>query len=660
MVLKVPTPAVPGGAQVGNVTTAPSANTPFQSFSVPNLGEDFGKVVETDSSLTQLAGGLSDSLQKLSQKAAQDQRDAESLDLLKKQNYGDEAVRVVIDNEVSLMGENALGGTDRVEAAIDDIEKGLRADTDNLSTSGKIALEQYIRSLRSKALAAVMSHERQQRYAHTIEVVDTSIKNAIQDGVTGFMDSLELNKAQELIAQRALTRAKLTTVPGSKDARELAELLMRNSTSIMYEEAINRALAMNDLTGSTRAVELLAEAKGAGLLSADALGRAEAAVSAMRLDKVSRAEGVALFNRLPDNPTAAKEELEARDDIGGRMKDAIFDRYLKERAFAEAEEDRIYAEQYESAMINAKLGDGSVSEPVLAMMRGQDARAVRAEMDYWELDKVSGSVHTDRDAMIEWNGMLDNARALLDYDKFLTDFGNKFSHSNGDRDRAITAWRSARHSQQAAESAADQYWAKLALQDKKTLYTRVEKAFEHLLTTRTEILWERNTERNKRFRNQFIEAARLEFGERHDDDDPLNMKEMREIVDEVGARIVIGGGLSERSLHGSEVLSDVRDAKGKLVGGRAEVALAFGGVEERDRFEVLRWYRLDNNIPITEPIILKELRAWVLENVTLTRVIPPAVSESVNIGLDRLGMAINEANRQDYYRRYLINKHGGG
>lgn len=49
MVLRVPTPAIPGGNQVGNVQVAPSADTPIQRFTVPNLGENFGTFRQDDS-----------------------------------------------------------------------------------------------------------------------------------------------------------------------------------------------------------------------------------------------------------------------------------------------------------------------------------------------------------------------------------------------------------------------------------------------------------------------------------------------------------------------------------------------------------------------------------------------------------------------------------
>lgn len=666
MALKVPTPAVPGGAQVGNVTTAPSANTPFQSFSVPNLGEDFGKVVETDSPLTQLAPGVSEGLQKLAQKAAQDQRDAENLDLITKQNYGDEALLAAVNEEQSLLGEHALGGTDRMTAALDTLENELRKETDNLTQAGQIALERYIHNLRTRGMSAVTAHEREQRHAFTIEQIDVSMSNAINTGVINYMDPQAMESSLLLLGQRARTRAEMTMEPGSQNAKDLAEKILRENASKLYSGAIGRALNEKSLGGATRAKELLAEAKATELLTPTALEALEESINISLMEEIARRDGLILLQNYPTDMKSARSSVEARTDIDGDTKDAIYDRYIMERALKVQAEDVAYAELLDAYLLMAHQdGVDAVSELELRLLRPADARAIRLEMVYAEGEKITGN-RTDVNALKEWDAMGEPERGRLTNDEFLERFGNKFSNIDGRRDEAKKEWASAVEKVRGADVAAANLIAKNARDDDTRARADAKAYFDDLIMARKTAYWPNaHSDRDKAQRAAFVVAAQREFRQRNERGvltssgtrPPMTALEMEEIINTLSSRIV----LDNTDFQVFDLMSDVRDADGRLVGNRKgrDVSEMLSAFEERDRFEIIQWYRRSTDIPANDPVEEAELDGFIFRELLITHDIPEKVLKEINQMLFDTGKAENVNNQQHLYRRFLIHREGG-
>ena len=423
----------------------------------------------------------------------------------------------------------------------------------------------------------------------------------------------------------------------------------------MYALSIDRALAVGgggSLGGTTRAVELLEQAKHANLLTAEDLERVERAVRVKTLDEAARKEGFNMLAVYGEDAIAAKTAIESRGDWDGEMKDAVYERYIKERDGKKTEEDRVYAEIYDAAMTDAKNGDGSVDAVIINRLKGADARAVSAEMSYWEKEKWSGGRLTDQRVMRVWNGMLDDERAKLDYDEFLVTYANHFSNVSGERDAATAGWRAAKHDAQADEVAATRRLDKADRALANSHYTRMERVFERLVATSKARLDEDQ-------RAQFVQAVRFEFGERHSVDHPITITEMKALVSEMMNNIVFTKGW-DQTLSVYDAISGLRDEDGDLIKGDDQDTQEWlwQGIEEGDRFEVLRWYRRDNDIPQGKDVDAKKLHNWIFDDVLPSRVIPPEDLPSVERGLKRLGLTSNEANRQYYYMRWLIQMNG--
>jgi hypothetical protein len=669
MALKIPTP-------VSTVRPARGTGMSFRSISVPNLAPTFGISQESTANAAALMN-ISETGQRLAQQIDADRKEAETLSLITTQNTGDAAALKIMNGEAQKLGQHSLGAAVRAKVELETIENELREGAGDLTRSGKIAFERYLLNLRNQVLGSVTTHERTQRRAFTIEQIEVSISNTVVAGVNNAWDSGLMNSDIMLLAQRTKSLSEMTMVPDSKEQKELAEKLFRENASKMYEGAINRALDSPDrpLAGAERAKQLFNEAKAAGLLSVDALQRTEAAVNIMVMDAVARAEGMKLFETHGQDSGAAIEAVIAREDISDKLKDAIRDRYEFERNYAEAAKDRAYQDRFDSLLIKATLGDGTggVTKNDLKDLEGDDQRTVIAEMRHWANHLANPILVSDRAVMKTWNGMDFVARGKLSYDAFLTGYANKFSALPGagggasDRDIAIEAWRSARKELGSASLVADKHFAKLERSAIKDAATRAAKLFEQTLDTRKVILWPKvkhDDEEVTGNRAAFMEAARQEFYERHSPENPLTDKQWKEIIDDVGSRIMIGG----KALGVYQAMSDVRlwgdDSANNLAlkgvgldSGRLDVIFAF--IEPRDRFEVIRWYRRATGTTPDVEVDENHFHNWVLKNINLKQTLSPKVKAWVNTALENLGVAINVENQQNYYMRWMIHTNGG-
>ena len=134
---------------------------------------------------------------------------------------------------------------------------------------------------------------------------------------------------------------------------------------------------------------------------------------------------------------------------------------------------------------------------------------------------------------------------------------------------------------------------------------------------------------------------------------------MKALVSEMMNNIVFTKGW-DQTLSVYDAISGLRDEDGDLIKGDDQETQEWlwQGIEEGDRFEVLRWYRRDNDIPQGKDVDAKKLHNWIFDDVLPSRVIPPEDLPSVERGLKRLGLTSNEANRQYYYMRWLIQMNG--
>jgi hypothetical protein len=266
---RVARPAGAGVTQLGAVKPI-AADTPYQNLKAPDLSSGARLMQEMgakgqDAVLAQSASQLADRQQD------------ETLKLLEAQEQGAAEERSIIDEMSSTQEGNAIGSAkkakDRINAFIDSM-----ATTEGLTTQGKIARKRYENSLRNSVSSQGDQHERAEKQKYITNMAKTSITTAQERGVDYYHSDTEMTKQAGLIAQRSKSVAELTTVPGTKGAKILAERLRSENVSKMYTGAIDRALA----NGHTeRAKDLLAQAKAGGLIDAASgdLGRAEKAVS---------------------------------------------------------------------------------------------------------------------------------------------------------------------------------------------------------------------------------------------------------------------------------------------------------------------------------------------------------------------------------------------
>jgi len=171
-------------------------------------------------------------------------------------------------------------------------------------------------------------------------------------------------------------------------------------------------------------------------------------------------------------------------------------------------------------------------------------------------------------------------------------------------------------------------------------------------------LWPETNDKKERAR--FVEAARLEFLERHSIEKPMTIVEMTALIDEMTNDIVFTEGTNQ-TMPVSEAIFGIRDEDGDLIEGdemEDKKEWLWQGVEDRDRFDVIRWYRRDNNIPKGKEIDANQLHNWIFNTVIKTRKIPPEHLISIDAGLGYLGLPPNEVNRQNYYMRWLISVNG--
>ena len=110
-----------------------------------------------------------------------------------------------------------------------------------------------------------------------------------------------------------------------------------------------------------------------------------------------------------------------------------------------------------------------------------------------------------------------------------------------------------------------------------------------------------------------------------------------------------------------DLMSDVRGADGRLVGNRKgkDVSEMLSAFEERDRFEIIQWYRRSTGIPANDPVEEAKLDAFIFSELLITHDIPEKVLNEINQMLFDTGKAENVNNQQHLYRRFLIHRGGG-
>lgn len=688
MALRIPT-------AVSTVRPPRSTGMGFRSIAVPDFAQTFGTGTENPGDAAvwgEIAAGGKQLAAVVDAEHKQDVKDAQTLALLTTQNTGDAAARVITDDEAARLGRNAGGGIERARAELDKLEAQLREGTEDLTEPGKIALERYILGLRNKVLNAVTTHERQQRHAAMVEEIDVSLSNSVTEGARQFLNSEALQGQLLVLAQQSKNRAEMTMVPGSDEAEALAEKIYRENASKMYDSAINRALRMEDkLYGVARGKQLFDEAKAAGLLSNEALDRLEGVLNTTATDQRARAAGIQLFVDHGQDSKAAVAAVEAMN-ISDPEKDAIRVRYQFERAQALAARDLAYAERLKNFYKIAMGGDGTVPISDLDTLDTDDRRAVEAVMDYHEKEKQNNN-KTDPVVLEKWDAMNRDERGVISPGEFFKNYAGKVSNTAGERDNMIGEWEIAVEKVRGDVASVKALAAQHRLQNDTAARRENRVDFGILVDGRMDMLWpETGDEKHQTpARAAFKVAVWREFNQRAERGvlkgsgtrPPLTTVEMDEIIKTATFRIYLGG----KQLQVFDVMADVYDRKGEFVGereGSEKKALeleSFALLEERDRFEVIQWYRrtpegkkaIKANEGRIDGVALND---WIFKNVFLKGgkfKLPtddglgapgaenyiPSTSDAINLTLDDLGMEKNERNRQDLYRRYLIHKKGG-
>ena len=691
MALRIPT-------AVSTVRPPRSTGMGFRSIAVPDFAQTFGTGTENPGDAAvwgEIAAGGKQLAAVVDAEHKQDVKDAQTLALLTTQNTGDAAARVITDDEAARLGRNAGGGIERARAELDKLEAQLREGTEDLTEPGKIALERYILGLRNKVLNAVTTHERQQRHAAMVEEIDVSLSNSVTEGARQFLNSEALQGQLLVLAQQSKNRAEMTMVPGSDEAEALAEKIYRENASKMYDSAINRALRMEDkLYGVARGKQLFDEAKAAGLLSNEALDRLEGVLNTTATDQRARAWGIKLLEDHGQDSKAAVAAVEAMN-ISDPEKDAIRVRYQFERAQALAARDLAYAERLKNFYKIAMGGDGAVPIKDLDTLDSDDRRAVEAVMDYHEKEKQNNN-KTDPVVLAEWDAMGVDERGVIKSADFLKKYASKVSNTAGERDKMIEEWETAVERVRGEDNSVKAIAAQHARTEDNAARKQNRVDFGILVDARKDMFWDKDQIAE---RAAFNVAVWREFSQRAEPGvltgsgirPPLTTVEMDEIIKTASWRISFAG----ENVQVFDVMADVVNSKGELVGksmgGKEDWAKelkSFAKLEERDRFEVIQWYRRENADAIASDetpsgeskkpgqIDAESLNAWIFKTVFLgggwyllptddgvaatgTQPAIPSTFDALNITLDDLGMEKNAKNRQDLYRRYLIHKKGG-
>ena len=272
-----PRPADTGASKLGTVQPI-AADQEFSRLKTPDMS---GGAV----ALQKFGAGIASGAEDFAMQMLADQKDDETISLLKTQEAGDEEMRAIKDEMKSLQGANAIGATAKATKRVTTFIDGLD-DDEGMSSEGKIARMRYTNSLR-KGLGDIETHERGEKQKYIVTMQNTAMVAAQERGVDYYYDDNEMSKQAGLIAQRAKDVAKMTTVAGSKGAALLADKLHKEGVSTMYSGAITRALAKDQ---PDRAEELLKQAQQGGFLDAASgeLAKQEKAVSLATADEWGR------------------------------------------------------------------------------------------------------------------------------------------------------------------------------------------------------------------------------------------------------------------------------------------------------------------------------------------------------------------------------------
>ena len=628
---RVPQPVQPG--QVGDVAIH-TAKQDFQSFDVPLLKGNSDALKEGAAGLL----GVRDAL-------VESKRLDEDLTLLETQETGDARAREITQGQLANMGGNAIGATERAQDLYDTLVDEL-GDGSGMPAAAAIAHKKYLRGLQNTILSPVASHERTQKQAHAQKMIDTSIASSIDKGVSGYMSDETLDTQIDLIEQRAKNRAELSA--SGEDAKQLAAELVGTSTSTMYLQAIK--LALKDKK-TVRAAQLLEDARTKNLLvgSNGDLLSAETAVNATTQDEIALSVGIDLFGTHGQDSTAALTELDARTDLDAATKNAAEVKYESRRSKADAEKTRATQDHFEGAMEAAQGGNGSVSAADLALMEGDDARKVQLEMQYWDDDRASGGIITDRTAKRAWDGMSKTERGALTYVQFLEQYGNKFSNIDGFRDKATEDWRLAQDSRLATETTEGRRLSKLELAANKSAATNARTSFNRIVEARKTAMYTGTTASDKAHKATFVEAAELEFRDRNTNENPMSDADMMSMINALTNRITIGGD----EFQTFNVITNARDEDGDVLKGSAEAGALMSGVDVEDRFEVIQWYRKEHGISANEAVRLEDVGAYFHDNITMS-ITPAELVPVIHEMLVEHGRSTSAANVRQEYLTFLM------
>jgi hypothetical protein len=368
--------------------------------------------------------------------------------------------------------------------------------------------------------------------------------------------------------------------------------------------------------------------------------------------EVGRNTGNSMFATYGDDAAGAQKAIEADPKLTDGMKTAAAAQYEKRRTIVAAQVKRVDQNNVDAAM--DKAGKGQMpGDAEMAKLRGPDKRSVRAEVLFWQTYPKGGRV-TDKTAKDKWMGMTQPERAELTYDKFLDQFANRFNAADGTRDKAIAAWTSAQNSQLTLETAQGIRLNTLVRSSNKSEAGRIRTYFNSQVASRKTRLWPGNGDNDKRKRAAFEQAAESEFEERNSNERPMSKVEADAMMSDLASQITIDGD----EYQAFNVVTELKDEDGDLIKGSADAARVMAGVDVRDRFEVMRWYRRSKGLSSSDPIKLEDVGSFILGEITL-KTPPEALVPKLRATLVKNGIPPTPDAMNDWYRRWLINKNGG-
>jgi hypothetical protein len=369
--------------------------------------------------------------------------------------------------------------------------------------------------------------------------------------------------------------------------------------------------------------------------------------------EIGRAFGNTLYSKHKDDAAGAQKEIEANNkgyDL--KTKQAAQKQYENRRKIVDSQKKRVDTDRYEKAMTDAGNGIES-GDAVKARLTGKQRREVDAEFHHAVQMAIEGEVTTDVTVKRKWDGMTDPERAAIDYDVFLVQYAGNMNSADGTRDKVKADWLTARNASGKKKTATEIRLNTLARSMKKSSAGQIKTYFDGRVSARKVRLYTGKSGRDKARRAAFVEAADQEFKERNTDQTPMSQTEADALLDALTARIVIDGD----EAMAFNVITEARDEDGDLLRGSEDAARVMSGIEVRDRFEVMQWYRKVKRIGSGEPIKLEDLGEFISKNITLASP-PENMVQQLRKALVNNNIEPNQVNISDYYRRWLINKNG--